>query len=115
MTPPELEIRVLLRDIIESADAVSAYVAGKSIDNFLHERQLRASVERELITIGEALGGVLKRDPSLAEKISDCRDIVDFRNVLVHGYGKVNPGAVWAMIETELPRLRTEVLSLLAG
>jgi len=44
---------------------------------------------------------------------SATRKIVDFRNLLVHGYSAVEADRVWDMIQQRLPRLLAEVRALL--
>lgn len=74
---------------------------------------LRAAVERMLEIAGEALAQLAKMDAALAERISDHRRIIAFRNVLIHGYSGVDDRLVWDIVETKLPVLRAEVESLL--
>jgi uncharacterized protein YutE (UPF0331/DUF86 family) len=39
---------------------------------------------------GEALTQLKKRDPATAERITDHRKIISFRNVLIHGYAQID-------------------------
>ena len=55
-----------------------------------------------------------KLDAALAARISGRRDIIAFRNILIHGYANVNNRLVWGTVETDLPILRREVDELLA-
>lgn len=75
---------------------------------------LRAAVEREFEVIGEALAQLHKTDPSLASRITDLRRIVNFRNLLIHGYADVDDKLVWNIVETKLPTLKREIESLLS-
>jgi uncharacterized protein with HEPN domain len=47
---------------------------------------IRSAVEREFITIGEALKVLSFRDPQLFAAIPEGRQIIDFRNLLTHEY-----------------------------
>ncbi len=76
---------------------------------------MQAAVERKFGVIGEALNRLRKDHPELAQGIPRLREIIDFRNVLVHGYGHVVPGLVWDYVETHLTQLRETVQALLAG
>ena len=51
--------------------------------------------------------------PELAERILLCREVVDFRNLLIHGYAIVIPDRVWDYAENYLPELRRIVQVLL--
>jgi hypothetical protein len=59
--------------------------------------------------IGEALGQLAKLDPEAADRISEHRRIIAFRNILVHGYAGVDDLLVWDMIGTRLADLRREL------
>ena len=70
-------------------------------------------MERKLEIIGEALGQLLKLDPNLAKRIPDLREIIAFRNLLIHGYAVVEHTRVLKIVETSLPGLKACVADLL--
>jgi uncharacterized protein YutE (UPF0331/DUF86 family) len=41
----------------------------------------------------------------MASEIPDLRRIVAFRNVLIHGYAKIDSEIVWEVVETRLDDL----------
>jgi uncharacterized protein with HEPN domain len=49
----------------------------------------------------------------LAGKITDYRQIISFRNLLVHGYVDVDDRLVWDIVQSKLPSLLAEVEALL--
>lgn len=51
---------------------------------------IRSAVEREFITIGEALKVLSVREPQLFASIPEGRQIIDFRNLLTHEYLNVS-------------------------
>ena len=53
------------------------------------------------------------RAPAVAQQIPDLGDIVDFRNVLIHGYATVDHGTVWRTVEDDLARLHSQLDALL--
>lgn len=63
--------------------------------------------------VGEALSKLRKIDEPLATSFTDYRKIISFRNVLIHGYGKVDDELTWAIIETDLPVLTSELRAVL--
>lgn len=74
---------------------------------------LRAAVERQFETIGEALARLAALDNTIADQISEHRRIIAYRNILIHGYADVDDQLVWDVVETKLPTLRKEVHALL--
>jgi uncharacterized protein with HEPN domain len=110
MTP---EARKLLEDMRDAAGDVAAFTAGKSLEDYLADRLLRRAVERSFEIAGEALSQLNKIDPATATSISDYRKIISFRNVLIHGYGKVDDQLTWSIMESDLPTLRRELDRLL--
>ena len=55
----------------------------------------------------------MKLDPVLAARITEHRNIIAFRNILIHGYALVNHRLVWGVIEEKLSLLQREIESLL--
>ena len=58
-------------------------------------RFVTAAVERNLEVIGEALNQLSKRSPELAQCVPHWREIIGFRNVLIHGYATIDHARVW--------------------
>ena len=74
---------------------------------------LRAAIERQFEIIGEALNRLFRLEPDLADRITDGRRIIAFRNILVHAYAQIENRVVWGVIESELKTLETDVAALL--
>jgi uncharacterized protein with HEPN domain len=74
---------------------------------------LRSGVERKFEIMGEALGRIARDDPAVLSQIRDYRDIISFRNILVHGYDSIDDRIVWDTIETDLDNLLEDVDNLL--
>ena len=55
-----------------------------------------------------------KLDASAVQPITSLRQIIGFRNVLVHGYAAVRHPTVWGVIENDISFLKQQVLGLLA-
>jgi uncharacterized protein with HEPN domain len=109
--PPD--VRKFLHDIKQACGLIEQFNTGKSIDDFRSDSQLRSAVERQFITIGEALQQAVRAWPDLEQRVSECRRIINFRNVMVHGYAQIAIDTVWGVVEKDLPILREEVDQLL--
>jgi uncharacterized protein with HEPN domain len=52
-------------------------------------------------------------DATLAARVPDIREIIAFRNVLIHGYAVVEHDRVWRIAEESLPDPRIAVAARL--
>jgi uncharacterized protein with HEPN domain len=111
--PPE--IAKLLWDMDDAAGKIQRYASGRSFADYASDDYFRSAVERQFATVGEAMTRLLKADPALAQRITDYRKIMSFRNVIVHGYDAIDDATTWGVIENKLPLLRKELASLLGG
>lgn len=87
----------------------------KTFDGYLADVLLRSAVERQLTIIGEALTQANKIMPTLAASISCLRQILAFRNILVHAYAVVDHAVVWGVLQKDLQVLLHEVDQILAA
>jgi|ERR1700728_2787805 uncharacterized protein with HEPN domain len=108
--PPE--IVKLLRDMHDAATKIARFTHGKTYDQYASDEQLQWSVERGFEIVGEALSQLRKINPTIAERITDWKAIIGFRNVLIHGYSAVDYRKTWDIVQSELPVLRQELDTL---
>ncbi len=105
--------RKSLNDMLKAARLVQRFASGRQQSDYLHDDFLRAAIERELEILGEALNRLFKSAPEMADQISERRAVIQFRNVLAHGYDVVDDKLVWGIIEVKLPILMSEVEAML--
>lgn len=107
------EIKKLLKDVAIAIETIESYIGEKKIfQEFENNFLLQDAVERNLITIGEAVNLILKLHSEIS--ISNARRIVDTRNRLTHGYDDIECTQVWNIIINHLPKLKEEVNQLLS-
>jgi uncharacterized protein with HEPN domain len=110
---PRRSREAYLWDIADSCRAILEYVYGSSLSDFEQNRMLRRAVERELSIVGEAVSQATRHFPELEASIGSARQIVGFRNRIVHEYAEVDTEIVWAIVQNEVPRLLENSESLL--
>ncbi len=103
-----------LWDAGEAANVVAIMTDGKTFADFDGDIVRRSAVERQFEILGEALSNLARLDPALAAKIPDLRQIVAFRNILIHGYATIDRARVWRTVLDDLPRSRGVLHALLA-
>ena len=100
-------------DIIDCCEFLLDFTNDKTVDDYKNDRPFRSAVERELQIIGEAIAQLDNVSPETADQISEFRNIIGFRNILVHGYDSLDPETVWSVIEEKLATLLDQSRSLL--
>ncbi len=104
---------LFLRHILDAViDIESFTVDGRSA--FLSDRKTQSAVIRQIEIIGEAVKN-LSADLTASAPGVPWRLIAGARDRLIHAYFKVDIDMVWAMVENDLPRLRSEVQQLLTA
>lgn len=106
--------RKTLDDMRRAAEFLLKMTAARTLDEYRADEVLRTVVERKYEIIGEALNRLTKSDPALAAQIPDSRQIISFRNILIHGYDMIDEQVVWKIVQQDLPILKQQVDALLA-
>ncbi|MBI5913981.1 MAG: DUF86 domain-containing protein [Bacteroidetes bacterium] len=107
-----LEEKKLLTDILTCIRDIDIHLGGKrDFNEYLQNKTMRRAVERELEIIGEAVGKLLKVNPSIP--ISYARLVVDLRNKVIHAYDSINNTIIWKIVNIDVPVLDKEVSELL--
>ncbi|TAK30443.1 MAG: DUF86 domain-containing protein [Chloroflexota bacterium] len=107
------EAKRYLYDIAEAGRLIGIFTTGKTFADYERDAMLRSAVERQFEIIGEALTQLARLDEALAGRITEYRRIIAFRNIIAHGYAKVDHRTVWDIVESKLPALCREVATLL--
>jgi uncharacterized protein with HEPN domain len=104
--------RLALLDIQRALAEIDEFIKGKSIDDYLVDRMLQASVERSIEIVSEAS----RRIPvSLRRKHLETpwTKIAAIGNVLRHQYHEVDSLVIWNVVVRELPPLAGVIRSML--
>lgn len=85
-----LETAKYLYDVHSAAAALAGFVDGCDWAGYRRNAMLRAAVERQFEIIGEALNQLGRHDAALLARVEHHRQIIAFRNILIHGYAEVD-------------------------
>lgn len=110
----QLERKARLWHIERAASSILRITTGKSLSDYEENELLRLAIERQMITIGEALRRALDVDQTLISQITSVDQIIAFRNQLVHNYPRIEQARVWRIIAIDLPLLLSEVRTALS-
>ena len=97
-----------LLHILECIENVFQFLDGKSFDDLSNDRMCFHAVVYNIMIIGEAANMLTKEFRENTPE-TPWRDIIDMRNVLVHGYYIASPKFVWDTYTNDLPILRQQV------
>lgn len=101
-----------LRDIADFCDHLEEYVKGVEKSDFLENRMLQDALVRKLELIGEAAKNltekIRKQYPSIP-----WREIMRMRDKVIHHYFKVDLDLVWKTVTNDVPKLKSEVESII--
>ena len=91
--------------IEQAMDRIRRYVVGIDHTAFLDNEEKQDAVIRNLEIIGEASGNIRRHFPDFASEHPEfpLNAAYGTRNVLAHGYFKVDLDVVWMTVEKDLP------------
>jgi len=102
-----------LHDVLQAGRTVKQFVSRRTLNEYVADELLRSAVERKFEIMGEALNRISRDDSELLQRVRNYKDIVSFRNILVHGYDSIDDRIVWGVIEEDLDDLIEDVERLL--
>ena len=107
------KIYVWLYDMLNAIVEIESFFEEETTEFEIYERDLKTkrAVERNIEIIGEAMNRILQVEPNIS--LSNTRQIVDTRNRIIHGYDTVSDEIIWSIVFQHLPRLKSEIESLL--
>ena len=110
MTEKQLK---LLYDVKLAIDEIESYfnIEAKTYENYKSNSILKRAIERNLEIIGEAMNRLLKEDPEL--RIENAIRIIGLRNQIIHGYDSVSDENIWGIITLHIPKLKSEINTLI--
>ena len=109
----ERDPRAFLWDVQQAVLAIQQFIRGMDATSYADSALVRSAVERQFEIIGEALNRLSKISPDLAQKVPNLREIISFRNILIHGYASIDHARVWQIAVDLVPELKVVVAALL--
>jgi uncharacterized protein with HEPN domain len=108
-----LELLTHIYDAREACCKIKEFIRDVSMEEYLCNELIQSAVERKFIIIGEALNKAYNINPDIETEIPQLRDIVNFRNIVVHGYAVVKNETVWDILKYHLNDLENNLTKIL--
>ena len=102
-----------LRHILESIEHIDNYLRGKTYEEMKADAMRYHAVVYNMMIIGEAANLLTKEFRSEHAEVP-WRDMVDMRNLLIHGYITTNAAYIWDTYTDDLPVLRQQIEQYIA-
>lgn len=96
------EDRARVLHMIEAAESIAAFIAGRSRDELEHDAMLLFAVERAIEILGEAASKISPALQATAPEVP-WRAIAAMRHRLVHAYFDIDRAIVWRAATEEVP------------
>lgn len=97
-----------LSDISRAIDLIEIFTEEiNDFEMYNSDLKTQSATERQLAIIGEALNKLTRVELDLT--INHDKQIIAFRNRLIHGYDSVDNSIVWTILQKYLPKLKSEI------
>ena len=103
-----------LEHMLTAIDLALSHVDGLSKADFLADKKTQQAVILNIIVIGEAATQIADECPVFAAAHPDVpwKQMRGMRNRMAHGYFEINLDVVWDTVQTSLPLLKKQLLSI---
>ena len=106
----KLEAKKYLSDIEYSIRLIEDFTGDISFDNYKADLKTKSAVERQLGIIGKAVNNYKKLGNL---ELENSKEIIAFRNRLIHAYNNLEDEIIWAILIRHLPKLKEEIIQKL--
>jgi len=96
-----------LSDILRSIELVNEFLSTiENYNEYISDLKTQSAVERQLGIIGEAVSRYDKLFSNAT--LEHAKNIIGFRNRLIHAYDSVDSAMIWAIVKRHLKPLQQE-------
>lgn len=101
-----------LSDVLMAIELIEEFTVDyKDFSLYDQDRKTQSAVERQLAIVGEALNQFKKLEPQIL--IENDKQIISFRNRLVHAYDSLDNSMIWVIINKHIYPLKIEIQKLM--
>ena len=105
------DVGLFIEDILESIKAIEEYSKDMNKEELELSRLKQNAIIREIEIIGEAVKNIPENIKNKHKEI-EWRKIAGMRDVIIHGYFRIDLNAVWNVIKKDLPILKKQMLDI---
>jgi len=102
------DAKVRLHDMLDAAARIAGYIDGMTADRFVQDRKTVDAVVRNLEVVGEAARAIDDANRRAMPTVPFA-EMAGMRDVLIHGYHRVDDELVWDAASRVLPQAASEI------
>lgn len=103
--------QVYIKNILDSVDKIEEFTKKANKEDFLNNQMMQSATILQLALIGEEAN---KISDDIKSKIDlSWKEIVGFRNMVIHEYINLELDVVWDTIQQDIPELKEKLLKFL--
>lgn len=106
------QAKILLTHILDEINYLLKNSAKLEFQDFINNETLKRSFVRSLEIIGEAIKNLPQNFRNNYPEVS-WKEIAGLRDVLIHRYAGVDYKAVWDIVKTKIPKLKSQIERIL--
>lgn len=97
-----------LHHIIDAINEIENYIDDVDFQDFETNSMMKNASIRQLEIIGEA-SSRLSKELKLESSSVNWKDIIGFRNIIIHQYFGIDEKIVWDILKNDLPTLKKQI------
>lgn len=101
-----------LNDILNALISIESFIGGMNFKDFKQDDKTKSAVIRKFEIIGEATKNISNSIRTHYSQIP-WKQMAGMRDRLIHGYSEVDLNLVWETIQNRLPKLKSDIQSIL--
>ena len=105
------DLILFIQDILESIEKIKSFYKSLTKEKLLSDDLHQSAIVRQIEIIGEAV----KNLPDFfREKYKNVPwiEIAGMRDIIIHGYFRIDLDAVWKVIKDDLPNLKQKIIKI---
>jgi len=114
MSEKDRDIILFIEDILSAIQKIEKYTSDKTASEFQKDDMALDAVIRNFEVIGEAARNIPAATQSRFPAV-EWKEVVGFRNILIHNYFGVDVESVWDTVQKNIPLLKQHVLAMKAS
>jgi len=111
MSEKRRDYGLFIDDILEAIRKIEQYTEGDTFEGFSHNEMAVDAVIRNFEIIGEAARNISEEIKGKYPFV-EWKEMIGFRNVLVHDYFGIDVESVWDTVQNNVPILKKHVLEM---